>query len=89
METVQNNEISTAEDRDSILRKLENAIEIAHNKIIKGRVRDKNTEKVKQSWAKVLAQCANVYLAGIKDREIEALEKRIEALETKGVTSNE
>lgn len=81
METEANNETSTVEDRDSILKKLEKAIEIAHTKLIKGRVKDKNTEKVKQTWAKVLAQCANVYLSGLKDREIEKLTERIEALE--------
>lgn len=67
--------------RTEILQKLSESIQLMHNRIMKGRSRNTKNDKLKQEWLRALGYISSVYLAGLKDLEIEQLTERIERLE--------
>lgn len=68
-------------DRDRILDLLEDGIQEAHRKVEQGRVYDADNEKVRIKWIRALAYATNVYRQTLKDRELEQMRDRLEALE--------
>lgn len=65
--------------RLEVLEKLSDCITLVHTKIKKGRTR--KGDKDRQTMLKTLGYLTSVHLAGIKDMELDELEKRIAALE--------
>ncbi|MBS1263251.1 MAG: hypothetical protein MAG715_00425 [Methanonatronarchaeales archaeon] len=67
--------------RDGLLEALVPALEEAKRKVESGRVYDKENERVRQKWIRTLAYTVNVANGILKDRDLEELRERIEALE--------
>ena len=67
--------------RTDVLRVLYNLIERSTKKTVNGRVRDPKNEVIRQNWARVAIAGITVYLAGLRDMEMEAIERRLAALE--------
>lgn len=68
-------------DRDAMLAYLEDAIEEAHRKVDSGRVYDSENEKVRIKWIRGLAYAVGQYRQVLRDKELEELNERLEALE--------
>ena len=67
--------------RDEILELLEDGIAEAHEKVTSGRVYNPENEKVRIQWIRALAYASGQYRQLIKDKELEEIHERIEALE--------
>ncbi|MDG5821846.1 hypothetical protein [Natronococcus sp. A-GB7] len=67
--------------RDEILDLLEDGIAEAHEKVTSGRVYNPENEKVRIQWIRALAYASGQYRQLIKDKELEEIHERIEALE--------
>lgn len=67
--------------RDEMLDLLEDAVREAHRKVESGRVYDAENEKTRIQWIRALAYAAGQYRQLLKDRELDELRERIEALE--------
>ncbi len=65
--------------RAEVLGKLAECINLVHDKIKKGRIRE--TDKQKQDLLKTQGYLTGIYLGGLKDMEIEQLTERIQKLE--------
>lgn len=65
--------------RTEVLEKLAGCINMVHQKVKTGRIR--NTDKQKHDMLKVQGYLTGIYLQGLKDLEIDQLVKRIEKLE--------
>ncbi|CQR49236.1 MULTISPECIES: hypothetical protein [Haloferax] len=68
-------------NRGEVLDLLEDAINETHRKIESGRVYDPENEKVRQGWMRVLGYLAGQYRQLLKDKDLDELAERIEALE--------
>lgn len=68
------------DERDLILSKLHDAIDYLHDKSMKGRIHDANTEKVRIQWFKALAYACSIYNQIKRDVELDELRDEIENL---------
>jgi hypothetical protein len=68
-------------DRDVILDLLEDGIREAHRKVEDGRVYDAENERVRIQWIRALAYSVNVHRQTLKDKELDEMNERLEALE--------
>jgi hypothetical protein len=66
---------------DDLLRLLAEVIKAQHKKITSGRIRDPKNEMLRLEAIRVLAYPSSVYNAILKDKSIDAIERRLEALE--------
>ena len=70
------------DDYDELLEAVDAAIEQARYKVDgPGRIRDPEKERVRISWCKALAYCANVRRQCTNDAKLEELTERVEELE--------
>ncbi len=53
----------------------------AHEKVNNGRVRDRNNEKVRQSWHRVLIAGSKEYRQLLNDLELEEMKQRLDEIE--------
>jgi len=67
--------------RENLLEALLPAIEEAKRKIEAGRVYDAENEKVRQGWIKALGYAVNAANSVLKDKDLEEIQARVEALE--------
>lgn len=75
------NKNKTMLNREDILCKMADIIEVAHKKVMEGRYKE-DVDKNRREWSKVLSQVSNVFLSGLKDMEIEAIKDRLSILES-------
>ena len=68
-------------DRTEVLGALAELIEIAKNKGVSGRVKNPQTERVRIDWIKTAIHGIATYLSGLKDMDLDEINKRLEALE--------
>lgn len=68
------------DDRESVLNRLDEVIKIAYEKVISGRVRDPDKEKVRIAWIKALAYTCSIYNQIKKDIDMEELQEEMETL---------
>jgi hypothetical protein len=68
-------------DRDEMLSLMEDAIREAHRKVQSGRVKSESKEKVRIQWVRALSYSVGQYRKLIKDRDLEEMNERLEALE--------
>lgn len=76
-------ETASPPDREAVLAMLADAVDEAHRKVEKGRVRDAENEKVRQGWIRALAQVCNQYRKLKRDEDLEEMNERLERLEKK------
>ena len=67
--------------RDEILDLLEDGIAEAHDKVTSGRVYDPENEKVRIQWIRALAYASGQYRQLMKDKDLEEMQERLEAIE--------
>lgn len=72
----------TVQIREQMLKKLSAIIDHCENRCISGRVKDQPLERIRQGWATVTVNGIKAYLSGIKDMELDDIDKRLTALET-------
>lgn len=70
-----------AADREEILELLEDGVREAHRKVESGRVYDTDNEKVRIQWIRALAYATGQYRQMLRDKELEEMNERLEALE--------
>jgi hypothetical protein len=68
-------------DRDKLLSLMSEVIGTLQAKIQKGRIRDPPKEKLRLEAMRVLFYGTSVYNAILKDKELDAIERRLEVLE--------
>ena len=68
-------------DRQEVLSLLEDGISEAHEKVTSGRVYNAEHENVRQGWIRVLAYAAGQYRQLMKDKDLEEMRQRLEAIE--------
>jgi len=68
-------------DRQEVLSLLEDGISEAHQKVTSGRVYDESNEKVRIQWIRALAYAAGQYRQLMKDKDLEEMQERLEAIE--------
>lgn len=68
------------DERELILRKLNDAIDYLHHKAMKGRVTDAKNEKVRIAWFKALAYSCSIYNQIKRDVELDQLREEVETL---------
>jgi len=68
-------------DRDKLLNMLSEIVRRQHFKILRGRIRDAKTEKLRLENVRVLAYLCSVYNGVLKDRDLSDIEKRVGELE--------
>lgn len=68
------------DSRENILSRLDEVIKIIHNKAVKGRVKNPETEKIRIQWFRVLAYACQIYNQIEKDIELDELKKEVEQL---------
>ena len=71
----------TPPTRDDMLTDLAELIELAKTKGTNGRIKEPKNEKIKQDWIKTAIHGIHTYLLGLRDRQLEELDKRLEVLE--------
>lgn len=71
----------TAPTREEILKKLSSLINHSEHRCTRGRVKDQSLERIRQGWGAVTVNGIKAYLAGLKDMELDEINKRLEALE--------
>lgn len=74
-------EIPHTSDREEMLDLLEDAVREAHRKVESGRVYDAKNEKVRLQWIRALAYAVGQYRQLVKDKDIEEMHARLDALE--------
>ena len=81
--TATNNDLqnSTVQIREQMLKKLSAIIDHCEHRCTVGRVKDKSLERIRQGWATVTVNGIKAYLSGLKDMQLDEIEKRLEALE--------
>lgn len=67
--------------RDDVLKILGDCINALKQKSVSGRFRDLDLEKARDAKVRLMIYGCQVFLSGIKDKELEDLEKRIVDLE--------
>lgn len=72
-----------ASDRAVMLDLLEDGIREAHRKVENGRVYDTENEKVRIQWIRALAYAVNVHRQTLKDKDLDEMSERLEALEAR------
>lgn len=72
---------STVQIRAQMLKKLSGIIDHCEDRCTKGRVKDQSLERIRQGWATVTVNGIKAYLSGLKDMELDDIDKRLEALE--------
>lgn len=68
-------------DRDKLLTVMGEVIAGLQTKIQRGRIRDRTNEKLRLESMRVLFYGMSVYNAILKDKELDEIERRVEALE--------
>lgn len=71
----------TVQIRATMLKKLSALIDHCENRCTTGRVKDQSLERIRQGWATVTVNGIKAYLSGLKDMELDEIDKRLEALE--------
>jgi hypothetical protein len=74
----------TDTDREQQLERLETAIEEAHEKVVNGRVRDPENERVRIKWIRALADVSAEYRKVLEDKDLDELRDRLDVLEGDG-----
>ncbi len=69
--------------REEMLQKLAGIINHCEHKTLRGRVKDKAIERIKQGWASDTINGIKTYLSGLRDVELDNITARLEALEAK------
>lgn len=72
---------AAARDRDQIIDALDDAIAECQRKIKSGRMTDADRERARQGWHQTLAKLANAYRLLSKDKQLDEMAERIDALE--------
>lgn len=75
------NDSDAVPEREEMLDLLEDGIEEAHRKVENGRVYDAENEKVRIQWIRALGYAVGQYRQLIKDRDLEEMNERLEAIE--------
>jgi len=76
------------DERELILSKLHDAIDYLHDKSMKGRIHDANTEKVRIQWFKALAYACSIYNQIKRDAELDELKEEIETIKNSLIGDN-
>ena len=71
----------TVQIREQMLKKLSGIIDHCEDRCIRGRVKDQPLERIRQGWAANAINGIKAYLSGLKDMELDEIERRLEALE--------
>jgi len=68
-------------NRENLLELTSNTIKLLNNKINSGRFRDKEIEKLRLSYQRLLGEFIKIHNSILKDSELEELKERIKKLE--------
>lgn len=68
------------DNRENILSYLDEVIKLLHNKAVKGRVKNPDSDKIRIQWFRVLAYTCQIYNQIKKDVELDELKEEIETL---------
>ena len=68
-------------ERDEVLGMLAELIEISKEKGVKGRIKTPTNERIRIDWIKTAIHGISAYLNGLKDIQLDEIDKRLETLE--------